>query len=75
MESDLNVQLAPFSKTVPAGLSQLDCFIQIEEPEHPLEFRASLMAEEEIVRVLLAVAVAVVAWISLKACHSSSSAS
>ena len=40
VESDLRVQLAPFSKTVPEGMSQLDCFIQIESPKDPLMFKA-----------------------------------
>ncbi len=54
VESDLRVQLAPFSKTVPEGgigperMSQLDCFIQIEEPENPLEFRAMAALEEPV---------------------------
>ncbi len=37
--SDLTVHLAPFSAT------QLQTFLQIEEPEHPLNFRAAVAAE------------------------------
>ncbi|HZZ30462.1 MAG TPA: ferritin-like protein [Phenylobacterium sp.] len=42
VESDLMVHLAPFS------MPQLQTFLKIEEPEHPLNFKAGLTAEETI---------------------------
>lgn len=41
VESDLLVNLAPFSMT------QLETFLQIERPEDPLEFKSAAMAQEE----------------------------
>ena len=44
VESDLRVELAPFS------MEQLDRFIQIEQPEHPIEFKA-MLAEPDIITI------------------------
>jgi rubrerythrin len=42
VESDLTVNLAPFS------MAQLQTFLQIEQPEHPIEFKAEFVAAQPI---------------------------